>query len=45
MARAQANYMRSFNLHNLNITAVAELSGTRRDEFKWSPSIFGTIYK
>lgn len=23
--------MRSFNLHNLNITAVAELSGTRRD--------------
>ena len=29
--RAQANYMRSFNLHNLNITAVAELSGTRRD--------------
>lgn len=30
-ARAQANYIRSFNNHNLNLTAVTELSSTRRD--------------
>lgn len=29
--RLQANYMRSFNLHNINVTAVAELSSIRRD--------------
>lgn len=31
-ARAQANYMRSFDKHNLNLTAVAELSSTRLDK-------------
>lgn len=30
-ARAQANYMRSFDQHNLNLTAVAELSSSRND--------------
>ena len=34
--RLQANYMRSFNQHNLNVTAVAELSSTRRDELSGS---------
>ncbi len=29
--RLQANYAQSFDLHNLNITAVAELSSSRRD--------------
>ena len=33
---AQANYMRSFNQHNLNVTAVAELSSTRRDKLSGS---------
>ncbi len=31
-ARAQANYMRSFDKHNLNLTVVAELSSTRLDK-------------
>lgn len=34
--RLQANYMRSFNQHNLNVTAVAELNSTRRDELSGS---------
>ena len=34
--RVQAQYMRSFNQHNLNVTAVAELSSTRRDELSGS---------
>ena len=34
--RVQANYMRSFNQHNLNVTAVVELNSTRRDELSGS---------
>ncbi len=34
--RVQANYMRSFNQHNLNVTAVAELNSNRQDELSGS---------
>lgn len=34
--RVQANYMCSFNQHNLNVTAVAELNSNRQDELTGS---------
>lgn len=39
--RVQANYDNSFGLHNLNVTAVAEMSGGRYDELMGSRKYAG----